>query len=95
MFVNCLLKAFVCVSDSCFSSEVNASVLLCRWFFIGKYLFLFIKLKEFHFLMLADLVDIFKVLNVLNMILPGKNINCINDYDVIKCFCGKTGAGHC
>ena len=33
--------------------------------------------------------DNFEALNVLNLILQGKNINCINDYDVINTFVAK------
>ena len=38
---------------------------------------------------LADLVDIFKALNVLNSILQGKNINRINVYVTINAFMAK------
>ena len=32
-FLKCF--CFVYVSDGCFTSKANASVLLCRWFYIG------------------------------------------------------------
>ena len=41
-------------------------------------LLLSVEPKEFH-LTLANLVDIFKALNVLNLILQGKTIDLIND----------------
>ena len=43
--------------------------------------------------MLANLVDILKALNVLKLILPGKNIDCINDCDVINAFVAKLELG--
>ena len=55
-------------------------------------LFLSIKSKEFH-LTLADFVNIFKELNVLNLILPGKNINRINDCDAVNIFVAKLELG--
>ena len=51
---------------------------------------LFIKLKEFY-LTLSNLTDIFKALNDLNLILQGKNINFINDYNAINTFIAKLG----
>ena len=54
----------------------------------GNNIFFSIKSKEFY-LTLANLVDIFKALNVLNLILQGKNINCINDYHAINAFVAK------
>ena len=44
-----------------------------------------IELKEYY-LTLGNLVDIFEALNVLNLILPGKNINHINDYNANNAF---------
>ena len=55
-------------------------------------LFLSIESKEFH-LMLANLADIFKELNVLNWLLRGKNIDRINNYDVINAFVAKLELG--
>ena len=46
-------------------------------------LLLSIESQEFH-LTLADLVNFFEVLNVLNLILQVKNINRISDYDAIN-----------
>ena len=40
-------------------------------------------------LSLAHLVDIFESLNRINLLLQGKNINRINDYDVIRAFTAK------
>ena len=60
---------------------------------LGKQnLLLSIESKEFH-LTLADLENIFEVVNVLNLILKSKNINCINDYDAIYAFVAKLGIG--
>ena len=36
-----------------------------------------------------NLVDIFEPLNHLNLILQGKNINCINNYDAFNVFVAK------
>ena len=43
--------------------------------------------------MSANLVDTFKKLNDLNLILQGKNINCINEYDAINTFMAKLDLG--
>ena len=54
----------------------------------GNSIFFFNQIKR----VLSDvgkLVNIFKALNVLNLILQGKNINCINDYDTINTFVAK------
>ena len=48
--------------------------------------------QEFYFT-LANLVDIFKALNVLNLILQGKNINRVNDYNATNAFVAKLGLG--
>ena len=51
-----------------------------------------IKSKEFY-LTLANLVDIFEALTYQNLILQGKNISCINDYDATDAFVAKLGLG--
>ena len=55
-------------------------------------LFLSIESKEFH-LLLANVVNILKALNVLKLILPGKNIDRINDCDAINAFVAKLELG--
>ena len=40
-------------------------------------------------LTLAYLVDIFQSFNHLNLLLQGKNTNCINNYDAIPAFIAK------
>ena len=42
---------------------------------------------------LASLMDIFEVLKDLNLIWPGKNMNCINDYNAIDAFLEKLWLG--
>ena len=54
-----------------------------------QYLFLSIKLKKEFQLTLANFIDIFKALNILNLILQGKIIDRINDYDAIYAFVAK------
>ena len=55
-------------------------------------LLLSIKLKKFC-LTLANHIDTFEALNNLNLILPDKNIKCINDYVAINAFVAKLGLG--
>ena len=52
-----------------------------------------IKLKQFQ-LTLANLVDIFKTLTNLKLILLGKNIYRINVYNAISAFVAKLGLWH-
>ena len=49
--------------------------------------------KEFQ-LAMAYLVDIFEALNCLNLLLQGKNTNCMKDYDEIRTFIAKLGLWH-
>ena len=53
-------------------------------------LLLSIESKDCH-LKLGNPVDIFEALNILNLILQGKNISRINDYDVNNAFVGNYG----
>ena len=50
--------------------------------------------EEFQ-LTLAYLVDIFGSLNYLNLLLQGKNSNCMNNYDAIRAFIAKLGLWQC
>ena len=49
--------------------------------------------QEFQ-LAMAYLVDIFEALNCLNLLLQGKNMNCMKDYDEIQTFIAKLGLWH-
>ena len=49
--------------------------------------------QEFQ-LAMAYLVDIFEALNCLNLLLQGKNTNCMKDYDEIRTFIAKLGLWH-
>ena len=72
--------------------EINNELILFFEAHRKQDLLLSIKSKEFH-LMLTNLINIFEESNDLNMILHGKNINCINDDDAINAFVGKLGMG--
>ena len=49
--------------------------------------------QEFQ-LAMAYLVDIFEALNCLNLLLQGKNTNCMKDCDEIRTFIAKLGLWH-
>ena len=50
--------------------------------------------QEFQ-LVMAYLIDIFKALNCLNLLLQEKNTNRMKDYDEIRTFIAKLGLWHC
>ena len=53
----------------------------------------FVSQSKEIYLVLASLLDIFEALNDLYLILQGKNINCINDYDTVNTFLANLALG--
>ena len=60
----------------------------------GKEDLLMTFISEGFQLTLAYLVDIFESLNHLNLLLQGKNINPLNNYDAIRAFISKLALWH-
>ena len=52
-----------------------------------------LSIESKEFLTLADLVNIFEALDILNLILQGTNINHINGYDALSAFVAKLKLG--
>ena len=74
--------------SSCMKCKMNA---LCFLKFMENDL-LKMKSKKFH-VTLANLVNIFEVLNVLNLVFQRKNTNCVDDCDAINAFVENWGCG--